>query len=415
MVIVKAALIGINGFGRRHLDQMFQLQDQGIVELIAVSEVRLSLQDRQLLEGKGIKCYADYKEMLSSERELDFITLATPIHLHAEMGIEIMESGFHVLLEKPPAVTIQDVDRMIHASRQTGKHCAVNFQLVSGKAFMELKQMITSGALGRIGTITGTGLFQRLNEYYHRTPWAGKNKVGETYILDGTINNPLSHLLNNMLVLSGLQAAETVQEIVPVQVTGELYHANDIEGEDTSCIRAHMSNGVELYFYATLCGAEETTPTIRVEGTLGTAVWSYDNTLTIEKDEELDANHFGEEDSLENMYLNLIHVIRGEQYSLLCPVASTRNFVLISNGAFESSGEIFNIPSNAVLNVPKDDSVATIIKDIAEIIQSASDDKLLFSESGVQWAVGTRAMKMSKYEKFPAYFDFAKEVSKVRQ
>ncbi|MCQ6559133.1 Gfo/Idh/MocA family protein [Paenibacillus mendelii] len=400
----RAALVGINGFGGKHLDQMFQLREKGVLELVAVSEVHLSADAHRKLEGEAIKCYTDYKELLSCERELDFIVLSTPIHLHADMGIDIMEAGFNVLLEKPPAVTIQDVDRLIEASRQTGKHCAVNFQLTTGKAFNKLKEAIAGGAFGRIHTITGIGLFQRMDDYYHRTFWAGKTNIGQTFILDGTINNPLSHLLNNMIVLSGIQTGDNAQEAVPYQVTGELYHANRIDGEDTSCVRVNMNNGVTMYFYATLCHSEETMPTIRVEGEKGSAVWSYDNNLTIEIGGKPEFLAFGEENCLENVYANLIRVITGEDRLLICPVASTRNFVLISNGAYESSGTIYDIPVEHLSRSYKDGTTATVINNIDEIIRSASGHKQLFAESGVPWAVPTKPVNLSEYDKFPTYF-----------
>lgn len=400
----KAALIGINGFGRKHLEQMLRLREKGVMELAAVSEIRLAEEDRRMLEGEDIKCYTDYKAMLSCERELDFISLSTPIHLHSDMGIDIMESGFNVLLEKPPAVVIQDVDRLIRASRQTGKHCAVNFQLTSGKAFTKLKEAISGGAFGRIHTITGIGMFRRTDDYYRRTPWAGKTKVGETYILDGTINNPLSHLLNNMLALSGMQKGENGQEAAPYEVTGELYRANRIEGEDTSCIRVQMNNGVTMCFYATLCHSQETMPTIRVLGERGSAIWCYDNTLMMESGGKPESFSFGEEDSLENIYLNMIRVIAGEERQLICPVASTRNFVLVSNGAYESSGAIFDISDRHKLRSVLDGTAVTTIKDAEAIIYAAADGSLLFSESGVPWAVPAKPVDMRTYDKFPVNF-----------
>ncbi|MDF2715815.1 MAG: oxidoreductase domain protein [Paenibacillus sp.] len=99
----KALLIGVNGFGEQHLNELLHQQDLGVLELAAVSDLRLPEQTGVAIAERGIRHYADYKEMLDKERGADFVVVSTPIQLHAPMGIDAMEAGYHVLLEKPPA------------------------------------------------------------------------------------------------------------------------------------------------------------------------------------------------------------------------------------------------------------------------------------------------------------------------
>lgn len=68
-----------------------------------------------------------------------------------------------MLLEKPPAVTIQDIDEIISAAEETGRLCAVNFLLTSSKSFLDLKNRVKEGRLGKIRKIAGAGLWKRLD------------------------------------------------------------------------------------------------------------------------------------------------------------------------------------------------------------------------------------------------------------
>lgn len=402
----KAALVGINGFGRRHLELLLGLQEEGWVDFAAVSEPHVGVEDAALLRSKGIACYSDYRKMLSEQPGLDFAAVSTPIHLHAAMGIEIMEAGIHVLLEKPPAAVIQDVDRLIETSRRTGRRCAVNFLLTSGQAFAELKRIIREGRLGdRVRSVSGIGLLQRTDDYYRRTYWAGKTEAGGQYVLDGTLHNPLSHLLHNMLVLSGVSVGETQPSAAaPVDVTGELYHAHEIEGEDTAALRIRTGNEVELYYYATLCSPRESIPAIRVEGTEGAAIWHYDNSLTVETGGKSVVYEFGPEDYMRNMYLNLLQAISEADCPLYCPVEAARAFLLVSNGAFESSRFIRPIPSSFKERVELGRSVLTAVRRIDETLEYAFKNKLLLSEAGVEWAHAAQPFGLEDYDRFPVRF-----------
>ena len=58
------------------------------------------------------------QEILGSVYDIAHIT--TPHHLHAPMSIDFMDNGHHVLVEKPMAITLEDADNMIEASKEMG-------------------------------------------------------------------------------------------------------------------------------------------------------------------------------------------------------------------------------------------------------------------------------------------------------
>jgi predicted dehydrogenase len=403
---LNVAIIGISGFGKEHLNTVKKLEEAGRCHLKAICDIPSPTNQKDIdeLMLKGVSFYENYLELLSTEKELDIVSISTPIHLHKKMSIDAMRAGFHVFAEKPPAATIQDVDEMIKVSNELQKVCTVNFVLTSAEAFNKLKDIVKDGQLGRIKNIVGVGLWQRSSEYFTRSSWSGKLKVGNEYVLDGAMNNPLAHLLNNMIRIAVLQEtnAEDLskdRELIK-DVTAELYHANKIEGDDTVCLRANMRNGIELNYYATLCNSTSEVPYIRVEGEFGTAVWNYRNELIVNIEGKEIAYKYERQDLMWKMYDNMFSAVVEKDIELYSSIEDARNFTLIVNGAFCSVKEVNSIPDKDIYIKIQDKDVITCITNINKIIEEASSEKLLFSELGIEWAVKTEPFKVDNFTYF---------------
>lgn len=401
----KMAIVGIGGFGKHHVEVISHLHDKGELKCVAFAEKNLGLVEEQVerLKALGAIHYEDYKEMLSNHPEIEFVVFVTPMALHREMTVEALDRGFHVLTEKPPAVTIQDVRAMIEATERNGKLCGVQFQDTSDDAFLLGIQKLQAGELGNIRKVTGVGMWKRLDNYYDRTGWAGKLKHEGNYVLDGTLHNPFAHLLFNALIIAGngdprLATPETVQ--------AELYKGHRIESEDTACLRAMLSNGVELLMYTTLCHVDGAVPYIEVEGTKGTLYWDYNSILKITKAdssvEQFDLRS-GEENrggTVIAMYRNMIAALRDPDVKLHAPIDATLNFILVTNGAFISSGEIFPIEEPHIIRTEEEDSVATYIVDAEKLFAEAARTGRLFSEMNIPWAKKTAPFSLAGFQVF---------------
>lgn len=398
--MIKVGLIGINGFGRIHVGNVLKLAAKGMVKCVAFADVKVDKEDKQYKEliALGAKHYTDYNEMLDNHKELDFVAIATPIHLHKPMAIDALNKGFNVFLEKPPAATVQDIDELIEVANRSGKLCEVDFQTITGKAFRTLVTKLRNGELGDIEKVVGAGMWKRTQAYYERTPWAGKLVHNGDYVLDSSITNPFAHLLHNCLIAAG---SGEVDIAVPKKVQAELYKAHPIEGEDTACIRINTANNVEIMFYTTLCHTEEGIPYIKVYGSKGQAIWHYNNKLELEyKDGRRENYEFEEEDLFYNKLVDFIKTLEGNDTELNSSVYNCRNFVLACNGAFESSGEITEIPDKYLIIEPENNTIATNIKNIDKIIEEAAEQGKLFSEIAVEWAVSTQPFSMEGYQSF---------------
>lgn len=118
-------------------------------ELVAVAS-RDEGRARQYAAEWGIPhAFGSYQAMLDSG-EIDAVYISLPNHLHAEWSIKALQAGVHVLCEKPFALSLDEVDAMIAASRQTGKVLAEAFMYRHHPQSKILGEWARSGRLGDI-------------------------------------------------------------------------------------------------------------------------------------------------------------------------------------------------------------------------------------------------------------------------
>jgi UDP-N-acetylglucosamine 3-dehydrogenase len=98
--------------------------------------------------------YLDWKEMLS-EGGFDAVSICTPPFLHCEMAVEALCRGYHVLVEKPMAISLEECDRMIATAHKSRKLLMVshNQHFIAGHQFV--KTILDSGELGKPYLIHG--------------------------------------------------------------------------------------------------------------------------------------------------------------------------------------------------------------------------------------------------------------------
>lgn len=355
------------------------------------------------LKEKGVRILTSYEQALA-EPDIDVMALPTPIHTHAPMTTEALEKGFHVLVEKPPAATIQDVDAMIEAEARSGRRCQVGWQLITGTWIQEIKRMACDGELGEIQTVAAEGRWSRMRSYYARTPWAGRLVRDGHYVLDGPVNNPLAHILNNELFVASPRGGELAR---PVRVWAEMYRGHEyIEGENTSCIMAELEGGAKLYFFVTLCSSGSHKQRMRVVGTKATVHWEMGGDLIVERADGSRERRPADEADVGrtlNCFANLIDVIGGRAETLCNPIAQSRNYVLTMNAAYESAKEIRQIPAEHLEKIGEGDEEVTAVRDIESIIDRAYEECKTFSELGVPWARPAEPFDVGDYRRFEMF------------
>ncbi len=97
--------------------------------------------------------YSPHIEDVLSDRRVSCVIIASETNKHADLAVMAMEAGKSVLLQKPMAITLADCDRIIETRNRTGSWFSLAFQMRSDPANIRMREMIRSGAVGRLGLI----------------------------------------------------------------------------------------------------------------------------------------------------------------------------------------------------------------------------------------------------------------------
>ncbi|GAA2344366.1 Gfo/Idh/MocA family oxidoreductase [Saccharopolyspora halophila] len=300
-------LAGVHGHGRWHLRNLERLSPAA--RLAGICDLRPPETD--------VPTAADLEELLERVRP-DVTVVCTPIHTHVDLALTAAKHGSHVLLEKPPAPTLAEFERLAAGFEATDRVCQIGFQSLGSHALSHVRALIDEGAIGAVRGIGAAGAWQRDTGYYGRARWAGCRTLDGIPVVDGALTNPFAHAIANALAIDG-SAGE------PRELDVELYRANDIEADDTSCLRLVSARGTPIAVAATLCAEREVEPHVIVHGARGRIVLEYRRgRVRLETDEGVVRTEHGSTDLLENL---VAHVREGAR--LLVPPEATRPFMRV--------------------------------------------------------------------------------------
>jgi len=99
---------------------------------------------------KGCSAYADYRELLEKEKDLDAVYVATPDHWHAPIALAAMRKHKHVLGQKPMAHSIADARRMAQMAREMKVATSLTVNNPSSEPTKLLSEWISDGAIGQV-------------------------------------------------------------------------------------------------------------------------------------------------------------------------------------------------------------------------------------------------------------------------
>jgi xylose dehydrogenase (NAD/NADP) len=123
-------------------------------ELVAVASRTLPTAEKYAGKWNIPLAFGSYQEMLDSGK-IDVVYISLLNHMHAEWTIRALKAGIHVLCEKPFAMTLNEVDQMTEASRQTGLVLAEAFMYRHHPQTRIVGEYVRSGQLGEISLVTG--------------------------------------------------------------------------------------------------------------------------------------------------------------------------------------------------------------------------------------------------------------------
>lgn len=195
---VRLGIVGLGNMGRFHIDYL-QKGKVRRCELAAVSDTYVP----------SLEPYKDrYQTFESCEKmirsgAIDALIIATPHYLHTTLGIDALEQGLHVLVEKPISVHKADCERLLAAHKNPKQIFGAMFQQRLEPKYVKLRSLIQQGELGQITRVNWliTDWF-RTDAYYASGGWRATWK-GEG---GGVLLNQCPHNLDMLYWLCGKPA-----------------------------------------------------------------------------------------------------------------------------------------------------------------------------------------------------------------
>ena len=222
---IRFAIIGCGRIAQRHAEHI-----HAYGELVAVCDIAYE-KASSLAEKNKAKAYRNLEDLLKDQTDIDVISICTPNGLHAEQSIACLQSGFHVLVEKPMALNVDDCNAMIAAAEKAGKNLFVIKQNRFNPPVIAVKKALIEKRLGKLFSIQLNCFWNRNNEYYQNS-WKGTK-----YMDGGILFTQFSHFIDLLYWFFG--------DIATVYAMTDNYaHRSVIEFEDTGAVLLKFANGM---------------------------------------------------------------------------------------------------------------------------------------------------------------------------
>ena len=132
----KVAVVGVGALGEHHARIYAELPEADLVSVVDIDEERL----HPLAQRYQCEAFQSYKDILDS---VQAISLAVPTQQHAPIGVEFLEHGVHVLVEKPIAPNLQDAASLLRAQGEGDAVLQVGHSERFNPAFLAVRERIT--------------------------------------------------------------------------------------------------------------------------------------------------------------------------------------------------------------------------------------------------------------------------------
>ena len=231
---VRYGVIGVGGIGDLHL-RFASEHPQAKIAAVVDHDADLVAHVAGRL---GVPGFTDYRDMLAAGL-VDAVSIATPHHLLAPIGLACLAADVHVMLEKPFATKSSDADALLASAAASSLKIAAAYQYWTYDSARRIKDALDSGTIGNPLRILWTWLEYRPDSYYRRDAW----RSTWTHAGGGVLLNQASHDLHLLDWLIG--PATEVSAMV-----GNQFRRGSVE--DIACANIRYANGALASFQSTI-------------------------------------------------------------------------------------------------------------------------------------------------------------------
>lgn len=228
------------------------------------------------------RVYGDFEEMIRREKELppgermDFVSIVTPNHLHFAPAKLALESGFHVVLDKPMTFSLAEAKELEAVATKSGLFFCLTHTYAGYPMIKEARQQVREGRLGRIRKVYVEYPQGWLSEFLEGTSnkqasWrTDRSRSG----VAGAMGDIGTHAFNMAEYVTGLKVIRVCADLNIVVEGREL--------DDDGAVLLRFDNGASGVLIATQVAAgAENNISIRVYGEKGGLEWMQEDANTL--------------------------------------------------------------------------------------------------------------------------------------
>ena len=167
----RMAIVGCGGMSRGHLRAFHQLGDR--MEVVALVDIEEEKARASASEFPGAKAVTDHREILD---DVDALLLSLPHHLHHPIGMDCLNAGKHVLMEKPMANTEEECLELINTAEQQGVVLMVGYIMRYNPLAIEMNRLLKEKTYGDVFHVSlWTEQLTMVSD--ERMPWAKDHRT----------------------------------------------------------------------------------------------------------------------------------------------------------------------------------------------------------------------------------------------
>jgi UDP-N-acetylglucosamine 3-dehydrogenase len=168
--MLKVGILGAGFMGATHAAAFAQIPD---VQIIGISS-RSDEKAKALAAEYGAEPFTD-AFALATDPRVDVISNTLPTHLHKDLTVAALNTGKHVLVEKPMALSVAECDEMIEAAKASGRLLMVAHVLRFWPEYVAISEFLKTGTLGKPLAATAKRLVEppRWSDFFLHPEWSG--------------------------------------------------------------------------------------------------------------------------------------------------------------------------------------------------------------------------------------------------
>lgn len=220
------------------------------------------------------RAYPDWRSMLAAERamppgeRIELVSIVTPNHTHHDIALACIESGFHVLIDKPMTTTTGQARSLVAAAQRAGVIGAVSYNYSGYPMVRQASEMVRSGAIGAVRRVyveyhQGWLATDLESSGHKQASWRADPAQAGAGGAIGDIGTHAEHLLR---FITGLEIQSLCADLTSFVPGRRL--------DDDAAALLRLSNGARATLTASqVCIGDENNLSIRVHGELGSLAW----------------------------------------------------------------------------------------------------------------------------------------------